>query len=115
MKTGRFINTLQNNVLAYFQTSNCAKLLSQENARTVWNMKQSGANYFPDDLAVAYSEVWPEFDKAGRIIMANDTVIVKFEASEILSFLKNGIVERIRKVQQRNGGDLANPLPDIEV
>jgi hypothetical protein len=118
MKTGRFINTLTNNVLAFYQTDKCEELLNKENLITVWNMKQSGFSIFDDELAIANTIITPEFDDAGRMILANDTVIVRFAPEELLHLLLSVMDGQdyrklIETYQQNNGGALCNPLPEV--
>ena len=106
MKTGRFINKLHNNVLAYFQTQGCDSLLTAENFKALWNVDRSGIYPFPDDFAFAYVTLTPEFDSGGRMILANDTVIVKFEPQDF---------EELVKRFKENNGTLSNPLPEVKL
>lgn len=120
MQTGRFINTLTNNVLAFYQTDKCGELLNKDNLTTVWNMKQSGFNVFDDDLAIANTIITPEFDDAGRLILANDTVIVCFTPEELLHLIVNVVDgldyrKQIEVYQQNNGVALSNPLPEVKL
>jgi hypothetical protein len=121
MKTGRFINKLNRNVLAFYQTDNVENLLNKKNFEAVWNMQQSGKTIFPDDLAVASTVVKPDFDNAGRMILANDTVIVKFDYSDTQSILQalmgNGMQlnSRLDSYQAKNGFELKNPLPPVSL
>jgi hypothetical protein len=106
MKTGRFINKLHNNVLGYFQTEGCDTLLSDENFKALWNVDHSGIYEFNKDMAFAYVTLTPEFDSGGRMIMANDTVIVKFEPEDF---------EEQVKVYKQNNGALSNPLQEVKL
>jgi len=117
--TGRFINTLHKNVLAYFQTDKCETLLSKENFKTVWNLTQSGHHYFIEDLAITNTIITPEFDESGRMILSNDTAIVKFTQDDlplILEILNDhlNVLGKLRVIQG-NGVELTNPLPNPEV
>lgn len=107
MKTGRFINKLHNDILAYFQTQDCDQLLTDQNFKALWNTNQSGTYAFPDDCAFAYTTITPEFDSGGRMILANDTVIVKFEPDDY--------EQKIREYKENNGGVLCNPLPEVKL
>ena len=121
MKTGRFINKLRNNILAFYQTDGVESLLNKRNFEEVWNMRQSGKTVFPDDLAVASTIIKPEFDNAGRMIYANDTVIVKFDYSDtpaiLDALLKDGMQlnSRLDAYQSKNGFELRNPLPTVNI
>jgi hypothetical protein len=117
MKTGRFINKLNNNILAYYGTEDYHLLLNKKNMQTVWNMTSSGENVFPDDLAITYTTITPDFD-GSRVIYANDTVILKFDYTDtefILQTLKDklDLINRMQTVQAKNGFELKNPLPNI--
>ena len=119
MKSGRFINKLRNNILAFYQTDGVENLLNKKNFEAVWNMQQSGKTIFTDDLAVASTIITPAFDNAGRMIFANDTVIIKFDYSDTQNILEallgNGmqLTSRIDSYQAKNGFELKNPLPQV--
>lgn len=119
MKTGRFINKLTNNILAYYQTNGVEALLNKKNFETVWNTCESGKTIFPDDLAVASTVITPNFDNAGRMIFANDTIIVKFDYTDTQTILQalmgNGMQlnNRIDTYQAKNSFELKNPLPPV--
>jgi hypothetical protein len=121
VKTGRFINTLSRNVLVNLETDGVEYLLNKKNYEAVWNMTESGKNVFPDDLAVTSTIVKPVFDNAGRMIYANDTVIVKFDYSDtqniLLALMGNGmqLTSRIDTYQAKNGFELKNPLPQVKL
>lgn len=129
MKTGRFINCLDNNnILQYLGTQDYYNLLSKQNMQLVWNMTASGENIFPDDLAIVNSIVTPDFD-GSRVIHANDTVILKFEPTELFNFLtpdeKNILLQRANQTysltakmaayQNKNGFEPKNPLPPVNL
>jgi hypothetical protein len=119
MKTGRFINKLTNNILAYYGTQDFDKLLNKQNMQTVWNSTTSGENIFPDDLAITYTTITPDFD-GSRVIYANDTVILKFDYTDtpfILQQLKEkmNIIGKMQTYQGKNGFEYKNPLPQVNL
>ncbi len=128
MQTGRFINKLADNVLAYYYTPNYEQLLTKQNLEFVWNQTQSGTNIFPEDLAITYTTITPEFD-GSRLILANDTVILKFADSELTKFLVDSekkilldranatlnLPSRVQAFQKNNGQALSNPLPEVKL
>jgi hypothetical protein len=118
MKTGRFINTLDKNVLAFFSTENYDQLLNKQNLELVWNLNVSMDNFFPDDLAITHTNVTPQFD-GSRTIYANDTIIVKFSPDDIPLILEClnkqlNILDKIKAIQG-NGVELKNPLPEVKI
>ena len=121
MKTGRFINKLRNNILAFYQTDGVESLLNKHNFEEVWNLRQSGKTVFTDDLAIASTIITPAFDNAGRMIYSNDTVIVKFDYSDTQNILEallgNGmnLDKRLNEFQSKNGFELRNPLPPVNI
>jgi hypothetical protein len=127
MKTGRFINCLdKNNILQYLGTPEYHTLLSKQNLQIVWNMTNSGVNEFKDDLAITNTIIKPDFD-GSRVIYANDTVILKFEPTELLGFLTPdekallmdranqtyNLLSKLQVAQKNNGFELKNPLPQV--
>ena len=127
MKTGRFINCLdKNNILQYLGTENYHTLLNKQNMQIVWNMTNSGLNTFKDDLAITYTTIKPDFD-GSRVIYANDTVILKFEPTELLAFLTAdekallmeranqtyNLLNKMQAYQGNNGFEHKNPLPQV--
>lgn len=119
MKTGRFINKLTDNILAYYGTQDFHTLLNKQNMQTVWNMTSSGENVFPDDLAITYTTITPDFD-GSRVIYANDTVILKFDHTDtafILQTLKDKLelIQKMQAFQSKNGFEYKNPLPPVNL
>jgi len=129
MKTGRFINCLsKQNILQYLGTPDFHTLLNKQNMQTVWNMTNSGANTFPDDLAITNTIITPDFD-GSRVIYANDTVIVKFEPNDLTPYLQpnelailldranqtNQLTTRMEMYQGKNGFENKNPLPTVNI
>jgi hypothetical protein len=129
MQFGRLINKLHNNALANYQTENFEKLLNSKNMQAIWNANQPGANFFPDDYAISYTALTPEFDAHGRMIIANDTVIAKFDRTELTDLLLPNevqallqralnsyqLVNRIATYQGKNGVELKNPLSPVNL
>ncbi len=117
MLTGRFINKV-NQTLSFYGTPDYDRLLKKENLEKVWNMTQSGTNYFPDDLAITNTVITPEVD-GSRVIYGNDTIIIKFTRSDlsfILEALNNHLnITKKLVVIQGNGVELKNPLPEVKI
>lgn len=115
MRTGRFVNKLVNNTLAFFQTEGCENLLSKRNLETVWNQDTSGENIFSDDLAITYTVITPEFDNCGRQILANDTEIVKFDYTDTKMLLEAISGKFIAKMQSHQTNSLKLTIPLSQV
>ncbi len=121
MQTGRFVNKLENDALAYYQTEGVENLLSKETLAKVWNINTPGEYFqsFPDEMALALSTVSHTTDSGGRSIVNNDTIIVKFDFSDreiILEALKNhlSLLPRMKQLQN-NGEELKNPLTEVKL
>jgi hypothetical protein len=117
MRTGRFIKTVVNGSEQFYQTDNCETLLNSKNLQEVGNLAESGKNVYPDDLAVAYTTITPEFEDGGRIYYTNDTVIIKFSIADADLLLqaasdKLKLDVRVPKYQATTKQS-TQPLPDV--
>jgi len=123
MQTGRFINKLINDRLEHYQTEGVENLLNPNNLTLVWNLSKEEVgeyeNFFPDDMAIAHTVITNNKDSSGRIVHDNDTIIVKFDASDaerILKILNNTLdLIGIMRWHQTNNLELKNPLAEVEI
>jgi len=130
MQTGRIIHTTINGRDQILESANVHQLLNDKNYEAVANLFQSEMNKLPEDHALTYTFVTPDFEEStGRSFYKVDTVICRFTPEELISYLKREEVERLlNRVEQKNtlfnrmgqslqknGEELTNPLSEPEV
>lgn len=128
MQIGRIIHTTIDGRDQILQTAEADKLLTADNYTAVSNLTQPEIREFPEDYAVTYTSVTPEFEEStGRMFYKNNTLIAKFTPLELFSFLKveevakllnrakerTNLFNRMVKTSQNDGVALCNPLPEV--
>lgn len=122
MIVGRIINRLEDDVLHYYQTKGVEYLLSKENFEQVWNIgKLEGAGthtrMFLEDMAISRSVITANWDSSGRLVLDNDTIILKFtvEDQELLLTTivqKLNLFDKLTEIQNAPLEAFHNPLPN---
>jgi len=127
MKTGQFIQTLDHQLDRNIEyvTVNVDQLLQSKNFKLLWNLaRQEGSgtfiNKFPEDMALARSIIGYDYDSTGREIFTNNTIIIKFDATDspdILEILDKtlNLFSKMETYQQNNNVSLHNPLPEVKI
>ena len=126
MIAARFIHTVVNGKEELFTTANFDGILNANNLLPLLSTSMSGEQIFYDDRAITHTRIVPDQEPHGRMYMTTDSVICKFSAEELVSYLKPkeimtllrrintklNLISRMQSAQQNNGG-VSNPLPEV--
>jgi hypothetical protein len=127
MQTARIVHTTVDGRDQLFQTEET--LLNKTNLDAIYAVIEPNISLFIDDLAIAYTVVTPDFEESGRQFWRVETLIGKFESSELTELLspnekqallnraneKLNIINRMQNYIQNNGVVLCNPLPEVKI
>lgn len=121
MKIARYVSKLIDDRERNFETKIALKnLLNPNNLLVISNHVKEGTgeypDLFPDDMAISHTLVTFKPDNAGRPFFELDVCVVKFMGEDrdlILSLLQREYAAKL--AQQRNGGELHNPLEEVKL
>jgi len=121
MRTARYVSKLVDNIERNYSTKTAvSELLSPSNFKVINSHMQEGSgkyfDVFEDDMAFAFTLVTPAVDDDGRWFSEVDVLVAKYDKSDrfvILDLLQKEHLPRLTRFQ--NGGELRNPLPEVEL